>query len=1108
MFNVALYENTSSKLTKSFHLKDGKLQKKMPRMSVTHYQRLQLHDLAELRDLILSCNHTQAIGHGYIPAVEPGQQIRIADKPRFDAMGGKPGELLQKGSNTWASRTKDFFTYGTGPALIMFDYDPDSSAPGAAAGITGPDDLLARLSKVHPCFNDVGYLRTYSTSAGIYDRKTGDCLKPAEGMHVYVVVEDGRDIERFRAALQHRLWLHGMGWIKISKSGAELDRCLIDTAVFTPERLDFVAGAYLKGDRLEQRRPAPELKPGGMLDTSLIADLAPAELQQLDQLQRQHRRAKPTREKKRAAVTQQASEYQRQHGGTERDAVRAVLKRKNGELNPSDLITFDNGDVVAVSDLVKHAATYHGQTCYDPVYPEKGRGKAKFYANTSTGRPAIHSFVDGGVVYQLTPKNRNSETEQKQAWRDFCNIETVKRRYLGDLGDLSGTVLLRSAKGTGKTYTFKQWCDQNPFKSVLVLTHRQSLAWGLANRLNAGLTDPDDRFLCYLDPERAHEVATAERVVISLDSLHKIGNARFDAVIWDESEQGVRHYAGGTMGEKVVESLGTLQRVLRQAETVVCADADLGALTVEQLRRCRPGHRPRLIDNTYQTAAGRTLRLLPRNTLTDVAMAELQRGGSAYICTNSKSYALDLRGVLLHHLAGISTEAAAADRQLIYPMPDGRRLITITSDNSGDPETHEFIGSINDRLQPGDILITSPTIGTGVSIERTFDHVFFKFTGNSPTIPEDCSQQLFRVRTWNQATGEITGKRLRLPTDRHQLKNQRVEALKQATDTLGLMVHYGADGFMTTPDGQYLDLWGDVKAYQNSRRNRFAPALRQLLESEGYILENVTAAPGIGKETAKECSEERKAQRQQMLLDVELLDDQQYKRLRSATVVTERQQVALEKTAIARTFGVEADPEALQSVLEMPEAQRQQYRRLLPLTADLLDLEVADRTRIIDQEQGWTLGKFYSTHRVALDRIMRAAGIRWTGSTLLHESGPLDTAGIYAAIMAGRAALADMGITVREHTRQQSQTQTVTYVLKQLALPTKQIRVQKDGKRQKLRTFDAEALAETASVLARMQSHSRHPMRGVPEVAPPAQFYIERHKQSAGWGHLALCQRD
>src|SRR5690554_294881 len=147
MFNVALYENTSSKLTKSFHLKDGKLQKKMPRMSVTHYQRLQLRDLAELRDLILSCNHTQAIGHGYIPAVEPGQQIRIADKPRFDAMGGKPGELLQKGSNTWASRTKDFFTYGTGPALIMFDYDPDLSAPAAAAGITGPDDLLARLSK-------------------------------------------------------------------------------------------------------------------------------------------------------------------------------------------------------------------------------------------------------------------------------------------------------------------------------------------------------------------------------------------------------------------------------------------------------------------------------------------------------------------------------------------------------------------------------------------------------------------------------------------------------------------------------------------------------------------------------------------------------------------------------------------------------------------------------------------------------------------------------------------------------------------------------------------------------------------------------------------------
>jgi hypothetical protein len=81
-------------------------------------------------------------------------------------------------------------------------------------------------------------LRT-STSAGLWRTDTGEKFTGSGGLHVYLPVADGADIPRFLRALHDRCWLAGLGWIALSKSGAYLERSIIDVAVGTPERLVF-----------------------------------------------------------------------------------------------------------------------------------------------------------------------------------------------------------------------------------------------------------------------------------------------------------------------------------------------------------------------------------------------------------------------------------------------------------------------------------------------------------------------------------------------------------------------------------------------------------------------------------------------------------------------------------------------------------------------------------------------------------------------------------------------------------------------------------------------------------------------------------------------------
>ncbi|MFT5967167.1 MAG: hypothetical protein ACI9ND_001080 [Yoonia sp.] len=148
------------------------------------------------------------------------------------------------------ARTNDHFEWPAGPAVFMIDIDPEEGQVAPSM-----DEAISILHKICPEVRDIPAIWYPSSSSYIY-RDDGTELHGLRGQHIYVPVDDGRDIPHLAEALWMRSWSMGLGYIKVGASGQKLKRSVFDNAVYQPSRLDFAAGAST-GAGLYQNRGAP-----------------------------------------------------------------------------------------------------------------------------------------------------------------------------------------------------------------------------------------------------------------------------------------------------------------------------------------------------------------------------------------------------------------------------------------------------------------------------------------------------------------------------------------------------------------------------------------------------------------------------------------------------------------------------------------------------------------------------------------------------------------------------------------------------------------------------------------------------------------------------------
>ncbi|MHC4215538.1 MAG: hypothetical protein ACYSWP_19475, partial [Planctomycetota bacterium] len=238
-------------LTKKLSLKDGKVVKdgsqcRLGLGSIKTYNcsiKSFANDLREIKK-------NMALVHG----IPEHDEAVICSRKRFDAAKNNTTD------KPVITRTKDHLSYPDSPGLMMFDHDKARDNAFAiedkALKVFKPSELIAVVADYHPGLKDTAYVSTPSTSSCVYDKDGNELRGEGDGSHIYLFPMLAKDIPRYLGVLGKRLILAGYGRMEISRSGSLLTRTLVDLAVGSPERLDFVAGAVCE-DGLEQRLPAP-----------------------------------------------------------------------------------------------------------------------------------------------------------------------------------------------------------------------------------------------------------------------------------------------------------------------------------------------------------------------------------------------------------------------------------------------------------------------------------------------------------------------------------------------------------------------------------------------------------------------------------------------------------------------------------------------------------------------------------------------------------------------------------------------------------------------------------------------------------------------------------
>lgn len=300
------------------------------------------------------------------------------------------------------------------PAIFFFDYDPRKDDDEVCSS----DELIERLLKAAPGLGHVQMLVGSSSSSHIFDGDTE--VIGARGLRVYLIAQDGSDVERAGQAMFDRLWLNGEGYILVSASGGRLPRSLIDQAVFPPMWVDFVGGAVC-GTGLEQRRPALRMiNPDGapMVNTrevfpplsaierdSLEGKVFAARAEAAEEAQNtrsawvdarvvtEAEAALPVPERTPKGVEAKVAELKA--AGRVEELMKRAAGFERGQdviLDLASVVHFSPTEAVTVAEILTNANEYDGRAWCDPVEPDYNdwHRTGSVYARTAVGFSFAH----------------------------------------------------------------------------------------------------------------------------------------------------------------------------------------------------------------------------------------------------------------------------------------------------------------------------------------------------------------------------------------------------------------------------------------------------------------------------------------------------------------------------------------------------------------------------------------------------------------------------------------------------------------------------------------------------------------------------------------------
>jgi len=360
-----------------------------------------LPDISAFRDLLVSLRPNEGLSYG------------VTNRPSSFVVPLK--NLAKNPSPDKIARSRQFFSWPTGPGILMLDYDPLKGQPPLSR-----EELLQKVYHAWPALAEAPHIWRPSTSSCLYNKKTGQEIHGIRGQRIYVPLQKGSDIVRTGKVLFDCLWLQGDGQIVLSKSGAELTRTIIDASVFEPTRLDFAGGAACDNS-VEQRLPFPVLYNETRPFINSLKTLPNMSREQKNRLEEMKKNEKILLSPKRTEIRDTWIEKRKKYFSSE-----ILEKAVQENILSGTFVIFTEGGSVTVNDILKNPNRWHGVQCLDPLEPEYKDRRLVGWINLRGTDPYINSFAHGGVKYKLEGKvNTIEKSPDRRGQKDLSPTGTL-----------------------------------------------------------------------------------------------------------------------------------------------------------------------------------------------------------------------------------------------------------------------------------------------------------------------------------------------------------------------------------------------------------------------------------------------------------------------------------------------------------------------------------------------------------------------------------------------------------------------------------------------------------------------------------------------------------
>jgi len=407
-----------------------------------------------------------------------------------------------------------------------------------------------------------------------------------------------------------------------------------------------------------------------------------------------------------------------------------------------------------------------------------------------------------------------------------------------------------------------------------------------------------------------------------VDSLHPKSQAHFNPDDWqgayiivDETEQVIWHLLNSsTCQSERVAILRCLKQVIQTALStggkVFLSDADLSDISIDYIRSLA-GYdlKPWVVCNNWKPEQGWIISNYggnnPSHLLVDLSN-HIGQGGIPFICVSGQK-----------KKSQWGTQNLEAHLRKQFP---DKRILRIDRESIADPEHPAYgcMAHLNELLPQYDIVLVSPTVETGVSIDCVhFTSVWGIFQGVQAC--DSVRQALARVRTnvpryvWIRKTGfsrvgNGSTSIKALLASQHKLAKANVNLLSQADFTEDIDLEFQPESLRT---------WAKKAVVVNLGMANYRATILEALANEGHTVIDIEpndldeAASELTKEAIKETKDSECQAHHNAVAEVEV-DQSKHDELKDKRAKTYTERLQFEKGEIERRYQVPVTPELVE----------------------------------------------------------------------------------------------------------------------------------------------------------------------------------------------------